>query len=240
MKKLNNTSETVATDKPLKYGCEFCKREFARESTVAKHICEYKHRWLEKDRRGNQIGFQSWVQFYHKNTGSRKHNTYQEFIKSAYYTAFAKFGTFCVDINALNISRFVDWLLKNQIKIDAWCSDNTYTKYLIEYLRHEDPMDAIARSIETTIEKAEEEGLRSCDYIRYGNVNKICYQITLGKISPWLLYQSDSGMKFLDNLTQDKVSIIIDYINPEQWALKFKKNPDDARQVKEILTTGGY
>lgn len=240
MKKLNNTSETVATDKPLKYGCEFCKREFARESTVAKHICEYKHRWLEKDRRGNQIGFQSWVQFYHKNTGSRKHNTYQEFIKSAYYTAFAKFGTFCVDINALNISRFVDWLLKNQIKIDAWCSDNTYTKYLIEYLRHEDPMDAIARSIETTIEKAEEEGLRSCDYIRYGNVNKICYQITLGKISPWLLYQSNSGMKFLDSLTPDRVSIIIDYINPEQWALKFKKNPDDARQVKEILTTGGY
>lgn len=240
MKKLNNTSEIVATDKPLKYGCEFCKREFTRESTIAKHICEYKHRWLEKDRRGNQIGFQSWVQFYHKNTGSRKHNTYHEFIKSAYYIAFAKFGTFCVDINALNVSRFVDWLLKNQIKIDSWCSDSTYTRYLIEYLRHEDHMDAIARSIETTIEKAAEEGIQSCDYLRYGNVNKICYQITLGKISPWLLYQSDSGMKFLDNLTPDRVSIIIDYINPELWALKFKKNPDDTRQVKEILDAGGY
>ena len=232
--------KTEVIDKPLKYGCEFCKREFARESTIAKHICEYKHRWLEKDRRGNQIGFQSWVQFYHKNTGSRKHNTYQEFIKSAYYTAFVKFGTFCVDINALNISRFVDWLLKNQIKIDAWCSDGTYTRYLIEYLRHEDPMDAIARSIETTIDRAAEEGIQSCDYLRYGNTNKICYLITLGKISPWLLYQSNSGMAFLDGLTPSHVSIIIDYINPEQWALKFKRNPDDARTVKELLTHGGY
>lgn len=232
--------EKVETDKSLKYGCEFCKREFARESTVAKHICEYKHRWLEKDKRGSQIGFQAWVQFYKQNTGSRKHNTYEEFIRSAYYTAFVKYGSFCVDINALNVSRLTDWLLKNQIKIDNWCSDNTYTRYLIEYLRHEDPMDAIARSVETTIKLAESESIRACDYLRYGNVNKICYQVTLGKISPWMLYQSDSGSRFLDTLNPDHVKIIIDYINPEQWALKFKKNPDDARQVKEILTAGGY
>jgi hypothetical protein len=232
--------EKVAIDKPIKYGCEFCKREFARESTVAKHICEYKHRWLEKDRRGNQIGFQSWMQFYKKNTGSRKHNTYEEFIRSAYYIAFVKYGTFCVDINALNIPRFTEWLLKNQIKIDSWCSDSTYTRYLIEYLRHEDPLDAIARSIETTIEKAEKEGIRSCDYLRYGNPNSICYQVTLGKISPWMLYHSDSGSRFLDTLNPDHVKIIIDYINPEQWALKFKKNPDDVNKVKELLREAGY
>lgn len=232
--------EKVETDKPIKYGCEFCKREFARESTVAKHICEYKHRWLEKDRRGNQLGFQSWMQFYKKNTGSRKHNTYEEFIRSTYYIAFVKFGTFCVDVNVLNVSRYADWLLKNQIKIDTWCSDSTYTRYLIEYLRHEDSMDAIARSIETTIEKAEAEGIRSCDYLRYGNPNRICYQVTLGKISPWMLYHSDSGSRFLDTLNPDHVKIIIDYINPEQWALKFKKNPDDVNRVKQLLREAGY
>lgn len=232
--------EKVETDKPLKYGCEFCKREFSRESTIAKHICEFKHRWLEKDRRGNQIGFQAWVQFYHKNTASRKHNTYEEFIRSAYYIAFVKFGSFCVDINALNISRFVDWLLKNQIKIDTWCSDGIYTRYLIEYLRHENSLDAIARSIETTIDKAQDEGIRSCDYLRYGNPNKICYLITMGKISPWMLYHSDSGGRFLDTLNPEHVKIIIDYINPEQWALKFKRNPDDVTQVKQLLREAGY
>ena len=230
----------VATDNPIKYGCEFCKREFARESTVAKHICEYKHRWLEKDRRGNQIGFQAWLQFYKKNTGSRKHNTYEEFIRSAYYIAFVKYGTFCVDINALNISRFTEWLLKNQIKIDNWCSDNTYTRYLIEYLRHEDPLDAIARSIETTIQKADEENIRCWDYLRYGNTNKICYQITLGKISPWMLYHSDSGSRFLDTLNPDHVKMIVDYIDPEQWALKFKRDPKTANDIKEVLKAGGY
>jgi hypothetical protein len=101
-------------------------------------------------------------------------------------------------------------------------------------------MDAIARSIETTIEKAEKEGIRSCDYLRYGNPNVICYQITLGKISPWMLYHSNSGSRFLDTLNPDHVKIIIDYINPEQWALKFKKNPDDVSRVKNLLTEAGY
>lgn len=230
----------VETDKPLKYGCEFCKREFARESTVFKHICEYKHRWIERDKQGNRIGFQAWLQFYTKNTIGRKQKTYEEFIKSAYYIAFVKFGNYCVSINAINVSRFTDWLLKNQIKIDSWCSDSNYTKYLIEHLRSEDPLDAIHRSVKETIRIAEEETIQPNDVLRYASPNKICYSITLGKISPWMLFQSDSGVRFLDTLNPDHVKMILDYINPEQWAIKFKRDTESVRTVKEILKAGGY
>jgi hypothetical protein len=222
------------------HGCEFCGRTFARESTVTKHICEYKHRWLEKDRAGNRIGFQAWLQFYKKNSTSTKNRTYEEFIKSAYYTAFVKFGGYCVEINAINISRFVDWLLKNQIKIDTWRTDTTYTKYLIDYLKVEDPLDAIARSIETTMTLAEQAGIMSKDVLRYGNTNRICHSITTGKISPWILYHSASGIQFLSSLNEPQVNMIIDYINPEQWKIKFNREPENVRTVKEILTTGGY
>lgn len=239
MKKLNNTKKNSETEAPH-YGCEFCGRTFARESTIIKHICEYKHRWLEKDRAGNRIGFQTWLQFYIKTSTSKKKRTYEEFIKSAYYTAFVKFGNYCVDINALNISRFTDWLLKNQIKIDTWCTDSTYTKYLIEYLRIEDPLDAIARSVETTITLAESAGIVSKDVLRYGNANRICLNITTGKISPWLLYHSDSGKKFLENLSEPQVAIVIDYINPELWKIKFNREPENVKQVKEILNLAGY
>jgi hypothetical protein len=239
MKKLKNTKKNSETEAPH-YGCEFCGRTFARESTITKHICEYKHRWLEKDRAGNRIGFQTWLQFYIKTSTSKKKRTYEEFIKSAYYTAFVKFGNYCVEINALNISRFTDWLLKNQIKIDTWCTDSTYNKYLIEYLRIEDPLDAIARGVETTITLAEAAGILSKDVLRYGNSNRICHNITTGKISPWLLYHSDSGKKFLDNLSDPQVAMVIDYINPELWAIKFKREPENVKQVKEILNLAGY
>lgn len=232
--------KTEAIDKPLKYGCDFCGREFARETTIAKHICEYKQRWVNKDLPGVRIGFQAWVQFYQKNTSAKKTKSYDEFIKSAYYTAFVKFGNHCVDINAINISRYVDWLLKNQIKIDTWTSDTTYTKYLVEYLRTEDPLDGIARSVESTINLSEAAGILPRDILRYGNVNRICYEITKGKISPWMLYQSNSGIEFLGKLMPDHEKMVLDYIDPEKWAIKFKREPENVRTVKEILTHGGY
>ena len=211
-----------------------------REWTLLSHMCETKHRWLDKDKVGNRLGFQSFVQFYKKHSSAKNTKTYDEFIRSPYYSAFVKFGSYCADTNVVNVSRFVDWLLVEQISIDNWTSDKVYTKFLIEYLRKEDPFDAIHRSVETAIKLAETENIQPQDILRYGNINKICYQVTLGKISPWMLYQSNSGIQFLDTLNPDRAKLIIDYIDPEQWALKFKREPDLVRQIKEVLTLGGY
>ncbi len=240
MKKSKNTSETSEKIENSEFGCEFCGRTFRRESTVMRHICEYKHRWVEKDRKGNRLGFQSWLQFYKKTSAKKNNLTYQDFIKSAYYTAFVKFGNYCAEVNVINISRFVDWLLKNQIKIDTWTSDQTYTKYLIEYLREEDPYDAIERSVITTTELAEAETIRVQDALRYCNRNKLCYAITTGKLSPWILYQSESGKQFLGELNETQVKMVIDYINPELWAIKFKRDVNIVPEIKDILTTAGY
>jgi hypothetical protein len=189
---------------------------------------------------GNRIGFQSWLEFYKRNTTSKKQKTYQDFAKSAYYIAFVKFGHYCVDIKCINVSRYADWLLKNQIKIDSWCSDTNYTKFLIDYLKVEDPLDAVARSIEFTIELAKAAGIQSNDALRYANRNKLAYAITSGKISPWMLYQSESGVKFLEELDESQQKMVIDYINPEQWAIKFKRNTEMVAQVKELLNAAGY
>jgi hypothetical protein len=234
MKKITETVE-------VKHSCEFCKREFVRERTLLSHICEQKQRWQNRDQLGNRLGFQSWLQFYTKNSMSKtKNKTYEEFIKNAYYIAFVKFGNYCAEVNVINVSRYVDWLLKNNIKIDGWNSDVTYTRFLIEYLRHEDAFDAIHRSVETCIRLAEADKIQPHDILRYGNANRICLNITTGKISPWMLYCSDSGVKFLDTLNSDHVKIISDYINPEQWALKFHREPELKQQIRDTLRIAGY
>jgi hypothetical protein len=207
---------------------------------MIKHLCESKRRWQDKDLPGNRIGFQSWVEFYKKNTTSKKPKTYVDFVKSAYYIAFVKFGHYCIGIKCINVNRYANWLLKNQIKIDSWCSDTNYNKFLIQFLKEEDALDAIARSIETTIDLAKEENIQSKDYIRYGNRNRVCHLITNGKISPWLLYQSESGVDFLGNLDEGQQRLIMDYINPEQWAIKFRRNTEMVVQVKELLNQAGY
>lgn len=237
MKKSKNTKENAAI---VEHSCEFCKSKFVRESTLMTHICETKRRWLQKELQGNRVGFQVFIQFYLKNSTSKKQKTYEEFIKSVYYTAFVKFGNYCVSINAINIPRFSDWLIKNQIRIDTWCTDSVYTKYLIEHLRVEDPMDAIHRSVETTMKLASDEGILPKDVLRYVNANKLCQYIANGKLSPWILYQSTSGVEFLDTLNETQIKMIIDYINPELWKIKFNREPENVKQVKEILNAGGY
>ena len=237
MKKSKNTKENAAT---VEHVCEFCNQKFVRESTLLTHACKTKLRWLNKDLQGNRIAFQTFVQFYKKNSANTKAKTYEDFIKSPYYTAFVKFGDYCLSINAINILRFSDWLIKNQIRIDTWCTDSIYTKYLIEHLRVEDPLDAIHRSVETTIKLAEDESIQPKDVLRYVNGNRICQHIANGKLSPWILYQSKSGVDFLDTLNETQVKMIIDYINPELWKIKFNREPENVQQVKEILSAGGY
>ena len=204
-----------------------------------KHLCETKRRWQDRDKHGNRIGHSAWVQFYSKHTRKAKRD-YMDFAKSAYYTAFVKFGNYCVDAQVMNPSRYVDWLLKNQVSIDTWNRDTVYTKFIIDYLRTEDPLDAIARSIETTISLSENDRILSKDVLRYGNRNKICFEITKGKISPWMLYHSDSGVGLIESLDATQQKMILDYINPEQWAIKFKRSNNIINEVKELLKVAGY
>jgi len=222
-----------------KFKCDFCDKEFLRETTIAKHMCAPKRRWNDKDLPANRIGFNSWIQFYGKHS-SKKKKDYLEFMKSAYYGAFVRFGNYCSDVQVVNVSRYIDWLLKNQISIDTWNRDTVYTKFLIDHLKTEDPLDAIARSIETCVQLAEQFKIKTSDVLRYGNVNKICYEITKGKISPWMLYQSQSGLKFMESLDSTQQKMILEYINPEQWAIKFKKHKNVIDEVKQLLSAGGY
>jgi hypothetical protein len=179
------------------------------------------------------------MQFYNKHSRKAKKD-YMDFAKSAYYTAFVKFGNYCVDAQVLNPSRYCDWLLKNQISIDSWNRDTNYTKFIIDFLKSEDPLDAIARSIETCIELAQSDKIQNKDVLRYGNKHKICFEITKGKISPWMLYHSISGLEFIENLDVTQQKMILDYINPEQWAIKFKRSNNIINEVKELLRAAGY
>lgn len=237
--KISKTTKKTPVTKS-EFTCDFCNKSFQREMTMMKHICEPKRRWQDKDLVGNRIGFQTWLEFYTKNSTSKKKRTYIDFTKSAYYLVFVRFANYCVSIKAVNITRYTNWLINNKVKIDSWSSDTVYNRFLIEYLKDEDPFDAIARSIENTIELAKEAGIETKDSLRYINRNRLVNYIINGKISPWMLYHSESGIELIEDLDESQQRIIMDYINPERWAVKFKRDSDIVRQVKELLKSGGY
>jgi uroporphyrinogen-III decarboxylase len=145
-----------------------------------------------------------------------------------------------VDIRAINPARFTEWVVKQNKKLDYWCKDSIYTEYLLWYLKIESVNDALARAIEHSIDWEENNGHASKDYLRYGNRNAICHSITTGRISPWVIYNCDSGQQFLSEIDETQIAMIWTYIDADVWQKKFKDYIADQEYAKEILSKAGW
>ena len=224
----------------MTYTCQFCQKDFIKESSLAVHSCEPRRRRQEQSERGVQLGLQAYLKFYQLTQGSARLKTFDDFADSPYYRAFVKFGRYCVDIRAINPARFIEYVLKQNKKIDHWCRDSIYTEYLLDYLRVENVNDALARAIEFGITWQEQTSNPAHDCLRYGNSNTMCHAITTGRISPWIIYNSESGQQFLSELSTEQIAMIWSYIDSDFWMKKFQDYPADQEYAKDILTKAGW
>lgn len=224
----------------MKFECQYCKKSFAKETTLMVHVCEKKKRYQSQNETGVQIGLRAYQRFYEMSQGTGRVKTFDDFADSPYYRAFVRFGQYCVSVRVVNVIRFVEWLLKNNKKIDYWCKDSVYGEFLVEYLRIENPMDAIHRAIETSIAWSEKTGHPAHDYVRYGNDNVLCHDIVAGRLSAWALYNSDSGIEFLSRLNEQQVVMIWSYVDADFWQKKMRDYADDAAEVRDILKQAGW
>jgi hypothetical protein len=222
------------------YECRYCHKSFAKETSLAVHMCEPKRRFQEQNEAGVRMGFNAYLRFYEITQGSAKLKTFEDFATSPYYRAFVKFGRYCVDTRAINPARFTEWLLKNNKKIDHWARDTVYTEYLVGYLPIENVNDALARAMEYGITWSEESGCPAEDCLRYGNTNRAVHAVTTGRISPWVVYNCDSGQKFLSDLDATQIAMIWPYIDSEVWMKKFSDYVADQEYVREILQKAGW
>jgi len=224
------------------YKCKYCGKEYRKESTLAAHLCETKRRWQQEREVGVQFGLQAYLRFYEMTQGSAKMKTYSDFVGSPYYTAFVKFGRHMVAIRAVNPKMFIDWVIKENKNLDHWCHDRVYLEYLKGYMRKEAVQDALERALKEMQTYADEHpelkgGFR--DYFRFGNPNRVCHHIANGRVSPWIVFNCESGVEFLEQLNDEQVAIILPWIDPDHWQQKFKDYLADSEWVKGILKEAG-
>ena len=215
--------------------CEFCKRKFIRESTILTHLCEPKRRWNDRETQTNRFAHNAFKTYHQKNHPNKKNIEYIDFIHSPFYTAFVKFANYCLSNKVINIPRYIDFLVSHKVVVDHWNSDVHYTKFLIEYLKLEDPYDAVKRSIECLSQLCNEQNLQIRDSFKFLNHNKLCHYIVNGNLSPWFLYQSKEGTSFIAKLNQDQIKLIFDYINPDVWSVKIARQKNIAEDIRSML-----
>lgn len=222
--------------------CKYCEKTFRRESSLAVHLCEPKRRWQQEKETGVQLGLRAYLRFYEITQGSARMKSYEDFVASPYYNAFVKWGRHMVAIRGVNPPAFLEWLLKHMKKIDQWCKDDFYVEYLHEYLRREAVQDALERALKQMQDYADEhEELKGGfkDYFRYANANRICYHISTGRVSAWVVYNCGSGHAFLESLGEEQVAIVMPWIDPDFWQRRFTDYLADTEWVKGVLAEAG-
>jgi hypothetical protein len=222
----------MSSSKP--YVCEYCGSGYTREKTLAVHMCEQKRRHLQRSEKRVQLGFYAFNQFYRLSAGSKKDKTYEEFCKSPYYNAFVKFGSFLSNVKPLYPEKYVNYIVKSGVKLDDWCKESLYETYAVDLIMKEGVETALERSITTMMEWADENDSVWNHYFNYVSLNRAVWHIKDGKISPWLILNSKSGKDMLSKLNDEQLGMIYHIMNPEHWAMRFRKNPSDVELVKEV------
>jgi hypothetical protein len=219
--------------------CNFCGKSFLGERTLIVHLCEKKRRVMQESEKRVQIGYRVYNRFFKISQGNRKEKSYLDFCESSYYNAFVRFGSFISNINPLYPEKFIDYVIKSGVKLDQWCTDQLYEKYLYEMLKEEPVESAVQRSLQNMMEWGDENTAEFQHYFLYATPPRVTHDIVNGRITPWILLNTVSGQAVLRKMSTEQLEMIAPVLDMNFWVSKFKENPADVALIREIATEVG-
>lgn len=219
--------------------CTHCGKKFMQARTLTSHMCERKRRALQQNEKRVQAGFMAFNRFWQLAQGGKKPKTYDEFCDTSYYNAFVKFGSFINNVNPLYPDKFIDYVIKSGVRLDHWCRDELYEKYLFDMIKVEPVEAAVQRSIATMMEWGDENRAEFAHYFMYASLNRAVHDILAGRISAWIVLNSQSGKDMIKNMNDEQLNMIAPAFDIQYWVKRFKELPADVALVKEICTEIG-
>jgi hypothetical protein len=190
---------------------------------------------MDKDSAGCRFGFRAYQRFYEISANSKKPKSVDEFINSTYYIDFVKFGNHLALLKPLYIEQYIDFVIKNGVKLKDWTKDFVYDVYIVDIVKKEPPVSAVERTITGIMEWCSTNGTQFSDFFSSISANEAAYLIKTGKISPWVLYLSSNSEALMNRFNDDHSKMIGDIIDPGFWMKKFKKNDDDVEFIRNLL-----
>jgi hypothetical protein len=217
------------------FQCQYCKSKYVKESTLAVHVCEPKRRALAQRDKHVVLGFETYNTFYQKTQNFHGMKTYEDFCKSPYYNAFVKFGSFVSNVKPLYPDKFISYVVTSGVKLDHWCRDDLYDKYVVDLIKTESADTALERSITHMLDWGDANNALWNQYFLYVSLNRAMYDIKDGKISPWLVLNCNSGKQLIQKFNDEQLAVVSLALDVPFWISKFKKLSDDVALVKTVV-----
>jgi hypothetical protein len=114
-----------------------------------------------------------------------------------------------------------------------------YNEFLLEYVKKETGLRALERSVLYLAQWAEDNDSDWQDYFKIVSAPRAVHDIRAAKISPWLLYLSDTGDQLLTRFSSEQVKMINDIIDAKFWMKVFAKNQEEVEEVQAACEAAG-
>lgn len=221
------------------FQCKFCNTKFHKESTLFTHMCVKKRRHMEINSAASRLGFRAFQRFYEISMHVKSPMSTDDFINSPYYIEFAKFGNHLATLRPLYTDQYVDYVIKNGVKLKDWTKDYVYDVYINDLIKKEPATSATERTITEIINWCEENKVEFNKFFSVISPNEAAFLIKTGRLSPWVLYLSTTGGELMSRFNDDHSNIISSIIDPSFWSKKFRKAEDDVLYIKSVLEQAG-
>lgn len=221
-----------------KHQCHFCKKEFTKERTLEIHLCEKKRRWMNKDDKNVRIAFASWLHWCKKSglyMNKKSQLSYEDFMNSTAYISFVQFGHFVDENHIVNYLAYIDFMIKNNYKFNSWFKNSTYEYFVKMNTRQETIEDAVQKTIKFMDKWSHENDEEWTDFF-----NKISKQQALdwlrsGRISPWIFFTSSKAQNLLNQMTDEQLMLLDQYLDVKWWTQTMRRKPQDRQFVEQIV-----
>lgn len=220
----------------MTFKCRYCHKDFARETTLAGHMCEPKRRILAQNDKQNRIAYQSWLIFRRLSIANVKHDkSYEEFVTNRYYTGFMKLAKHIIDLGIEDPEGFVKYVVMNSVPMHNWQTAIVYESYSKDRTKKETVERAIERSVLNMKAWAERTGQSWEDYFQQVSTPEAVQDIRMGRISPWCTFATDQGSRLIDRLEPGQIQQLVEYIEPQSWRARVKRQQQDAAWVQHVF-----
>lgn len=223
--------------KPIIYRCEFCKRQFTTEARLLAHVCEQKRRFLQRDERHVRLGFMAYEEFYRH--AMHQAVSYDNFMASTLYGGFVRFGRHLLNLGAINVVGFINFLLRIEAPIDEWTNLRLYRTYIRELSKTETALDAIERNFRLMQQWSETSGEQWHDFFRKVEPPLATLWISNGRLSPWMLFTASSANELLTRLNQEQTGMVEQSVDTEFWQLKIERHQQEVEEIRSMLAQHG-
>lgn len=216
--------------------CEFCNKTFKRESTIISHRCVRKQRWVERDEKYMIMALELWVIFNNVTCSlTNRKLDFKTFIYTKECNAFVALAQHLIALRPISNRDFAVYLFRNNVPAKDWVKDSVYRQFVQTFVRKEQPMKGLERSLKTIYSWAEENEMAKTEFYKNVGPGTFVSMISNGRFSPWMFFLSSHIEDVICRLSQEQMRLINPYINPKLWAVNINKYQSEVKAIRTVI-----